>query len=144
MSAHLWQVSHALDDPEDFDHVSPWLQQVERDTHTEHPVEGVLEKVRSREMTLYAAVVDKQVKALAGVYMLRFKNGDQVARFAFCVGQERETWQHLMPELLERLKSQGCNRMDGCFRAGWERALKPFGFRRTHTYLERSIDNVEQ
>lgn len=140
MSSQLWEVQpRDWDDPATAVTLWPLLQQVERDTNTEWPVSAILQDNKDRTLSLFAACTDDGVKALAGVTMQRFKNQDQVARIRFCVGSDRQLWQHHLTSIEDRMRAQGCTRMDGCFRRGWRRVLKPLGYEPTHEFLEKEL-----
>jgi hypothetical protein len=54
-------------------------------------------------------------------------------------GRQRLKWQHLISEIEDFAKENGCKMMELIARPGWQRVLKIFDYKRTHVVLEKQI-----
>lgn len=59
------------------------------------------------------------------------------------VGSEREeTMLPFLADIEAWARAQGCVLMQPIARAGWEKALSPHGYRKTHVMLEKRLDHA--
>ena len=135
-----WWVNPATLDTRAYAHLAPWLKQLEGDTGGEWAVPDVLAQMHDGTLQLLAAVVDGEVKAVAGLQVKRFRNADMVGSVSFCVGSGRKVWQHLFDDMVDWFRAQGCTRVAGQMRKGWLRALAGRTFKVTHVVAEMEID----
>lgn len=77
--------------------------------------------------------------AFLGVnYVLRGK--ERQAELLWLAGENRAVWVHLFTELQTYLGDmQHCKSIKAIARPGWEKYLKPAGFRETHRVLEKEL-----
>ncbi|CAN0493160.1 unnamed protein product, partial [Phaeothamnion confervicola] len=61
----------------------------------------------------------------------------RVARIVGCVGEHRAKWVHLISEIQDWSRSQGCVAMEIVARKGWAKALPDFQM--THVILESDL-----
>jgi len=54
-------------------------------------------------------------------------------------GRDMAGWLHLVSVIEDWARTQGCVRLEGNGRAGWERALKPLGWAVIATIVERRL-----
>jgi hypothetical protein len=62
-----------------------------------------------------------------------------VCKLLACTGDDAQRWIDLLAPLETWAKAQGCAVMEPICRPGWERQLKPAGYRKTHVVLEKSL-----
>jgi len=62
-----------------------------------------------------------------------------VCRLLACTGDDAALWVDLLASMEAWAKSRGCAAMEPICRPGWERRLKPLGYRKTHVVLEKSL-----
>jgi len=62
-----------------------------------------------------------------------------VCRLLACTGDDAALWVDLLAPIEGWAKSQGCAAMEPICRPGWERRLKPMGYRKTHVVLEKRL-----
>lgn len=141
----LWELSPAeLSDQAVFNEFWPWMKKAEQDTGGKWPATVIREQALKREITLFAAVEGGRVICLAAVHMYAIKDGTQIGNIVFCVAKRHtlDRWIKLFPHLLHWMKSRGCHRIEGQFRRGYERVLKGFGLKPTHTVFEGVLTHV--
>ena len=62
-----------------------------------------------------------------------------VCKLLACTGKDAQSWLDLLAPIEAWAKSRGCGVMEPICRPGWERRLKPLGYRKTHVVLEKSL-----
>lgn len=62
-----------------------------------------------------------------------------VCKLLACTGDDAWRWVDLLAQIEAWAKAQGCAVMEPICRPGWERHLKPKGYRKTHVVLEKSL-----
>ena len=84
----------------------------------------------------------KKALAFLGVdYVLRGK--ERQAVLIWLAGENRAVWTHLFTDLETYLRDeQGCKSVKAIARPGWEKYLKPAGFRETHRVLEKELGDA--
>lgn len=60
-------------------------------------------------------------------------------RFIGCAGEDARAWLFLMDNIKAWATERGSKRFIAEARPGWERHLKPFGFKKTHVVLEANL-----
>ena len=59
-------------------------------------------------------------------------------------GRQRHKWQHLISEVENFAKEEGCDMIELIARPGWQRVLNLFDYKRTHVVLEKKIKQEEK
>jgi hypothetical protein len=67
----------------------------------------------------------------------------KVCHIYIMTGRQRLKWQHLISEIEDFAKENGCKMMELIARPGWQRVLKIFDYKRTHVVLEKQIKQEE-
>ena len=62
-----------------------------------------------------------------------------VCKLLACTGEDAGRWIGLLAEIEVWAKERGCSVLEPICRPGWERRLKPIGYRKTHVVLEKSL-----
>jgi hypothetical protein len=88
---------------------------------------------------------DKEQKITANKYfgvvvteLIKRKFG-KVCHIYIMTGRQRNKWQHLINEVENFAKEEGCKMMELIARPGWQRVLNLFDYKRTHVVLEKEI-----
>lgn len=84
---------------------------------------------------------------LKSVLMTRLISFPQVraCEMLAAVGEDRdETMIPFLADIEAWARKQGCGLVQPIARPGWERPLKPHGYQRTHSILEKRIDDAPQ
>lgn len=87
---------------------------------------------------IWDSEAQKSLAFLGINYVLRGK--DRQAELIWLAGENRALWVHLFAELETYLRdAQNCKSIKAIARSGWEKHLKPNGFRETHRVLEKEL-----
>ena len=88
---------------------------------------------------------DKKQKITANKYfgvvvteLIKRKFG-KVCHIYIMTGRQRHKWQHLISEVENFAKEEGCKMMELIARPGWQKVLNLFDYKRTHVVLEKKI-----
>lgn len=97
----------------------------------------ILETIRSGFMQPW--VVKKDEKIIA-VWLTEIRK-TAVKEFVMIVatGQEMKEWADFLPSLEKYAIANGCKKMVGVARPGWEKILKPSGYKKTHVQMEKFL-----
>ncbi len=79
-----------------------------------------------------------RIKALAVTEIAAYPR-ITVCRLLACTGDDAALWVDLLAPIEDWAKSRGCAAMEPICRPGWERRLKPMGYRKTHVVLEKRL-----
>ena len=67
----------------------------------------------------------------------------KVCNIYIATGRQRHKWQHLINDIEDFAKTEGCQMMELIARPGWQRVLNLFNYKRTHVVLEKKIEQEE-
>lgn len=99
----------------------------------------VLMHCLSRRMGLWLARQDEgEIAAIAITEICAYPRL-AVCKLLACTGDDAPHWIELLAEIEAWAKAQGCAVMEPICRPGWERHLKPKGYRKTHVVLEKTL-----
>lgn len=95
--------------------------------------------LRRRSATASAPLGDsRQITALAITEIVAYPR-IAVCKLLACTGEDAARWVNLLTQIEAWAKAQGCAAMEPICRPGWERHLKPKGYRKTHVVLEKTL-----
>ncbi len=89
-------------------------------------------------MQLWAAMDGDAAKAVAITEVTAFPRR-LVCRVLACTGEGPESWLGHLAAIETWARAQGCTAIEPVARPGWERLLKPLGYRKTHVILEKPL-----
>ena len=98
----------------------------------------VLQLVIAARMQLWLATEDDAIHALALTEIVRYPRV-KVCKLLACTGEGAPRWIDLIGAIEAWAKDCGCAVLEPVCRPGWERHLKPMGYRRTHVVLEKTL-----
>jgi hypothetical protein len=119
-------------------HVLHLIESIANESRGRFQAEDFFNECMLDRFQLWIATTDNEVKAVMLTRIVQFPRLKAVELIAL-VGEDRETWAGHMPKILEWAKSLGCTLAQSVARVGWERVVKPFGFEKTHVFLEMPI-----
>lgn len=95
----------------------------------------------SGHMQLWAAVEENDGK-INGISITEIANFPQrkVGRMLAATGEDAAGWVPLLTEIEAWEKAQGCTLSEIVCRPGWEKVLKPFGYKKTHVLLSKELN----
>ena len=67
----------------------------------------------------------------------------KVCHIYIATGRQRHKWQHLINDIEDFAKAEGCQMMELIARPGGQRVLNLFNYKRTHVVLEKKIEQEE-
>lgn len=109
----------------------------------------VLRFLLTRQMELWLAVERNgdcrespasapTTKALAITEVVTYPR-TKLCKLLACTGDDAALWTDLLGQIEAWAKQHGCAVMEPICRPGWERRLKPLGYRKTHIVLEKAL-----
>lgn len=98
----------------------------------------VLQNALCGRMQLWLVQDDDATYALAITEIVSYPR-ITVCKLLACTGEDAPRWVDLLDEIEAWAKGQGCSVMEPICRPGWERQLKPMGYRKTHVVLEKRL-----
>ena len=84
---------------------------------------------KKTEQKYFGVVVTELIKRKFG----------KVCHIYIMTGRQRNKWQHLISEIEDFAKEEGCKMMELIARPGWQKVLNLFDYKRTHVVLEKEI-----
>ena len=67
----------------------------------------------------------------------------KVCHIYIATGRQRLKWQHLINDIEDFAKQEGCQMMELIARPGWQKVYNNYGYKRTHVVLEKQIKQEE-
>lgn len=120
-------------------HIRAWVAASVRDSASAHKAEDIYREIAQRRMQLWViwaancritgVIVTEVYDTAAGMTCALPVAGGEMMQESLPVLKIIEKW----------AKEQGCVRLRGEGRAGWERALKPLGWRKITTQMEKLL-----
>lgn len=100
--------------------------------------EDVYEGVTSGKIQLWVAMEEHVIEATALSQVIEFPQLNEL-RVIMCVGEKYENWVHLVQKFEEIATLLKCKISVLEARPGWEKIVKPFGYKKTHVMLEKVL-----
>jgi hypothetical protein len=103
-------------------------------------VEGLIDQVLRREVQpiLIWDPEAKKAMALCGVQYVMLGTG-KAAILVWMAGRNRNAWQHLIADLEQYLRQNGCVEVRPLCRPGWAKLLQSRGYKITHYGMEKKL-----
>lgn len=101
-----------------------------------YSVPGMLE-LFARGTWLLWVVWDGGVRAIVGTEIYHDVSGMRCCMIRFATGREAKGWTHLLAEIEDYARAQGCERLDMLARKGWAKHLPDYKI--THVAMEKDL-----
>lgn len=101
-----------------------------------HSVDHFIDGIRSGHFQCWLVVSD-DVRAVC-LTQVAVDDLDTVL-VTHCAGEDAKSWALFLLNICAWAKERGSKRVEATTRPGWERLLKPMGFKKTHVVLEMDI-----
>lgn len=124
--------------PDAWTEVEPFLNALAANGSGRYRTLDYVRAIAGRDMQLWAARDENKVLAIMLSEMRTYPNA-RVARLIGINGGAMDSWVGHMPEIERWAKIGGANVLEACAPIGWERVLKPYGFKKTHVVLEKPL-----
>lgn len=103
-----------------------------------YEVTDILNALLARDMQAWAVTDGEKIDALVLTEIVSYPR-QREARILACTGSDARQWVHLISDIEAWAKANGCARLEPIARPGWEKYLKPLGFKRTHVVLTKEL-----
>lgn len=117
-------------------HVLPHIEKMADATRGKLTTDDFKERIASGDFQLWVVIENKQPIASVLTEIIQYPQR-KVARVVGCVGEHRGKWVHLLSEIQDWSRLQGCVAMEIVARKGWARVLPDFHM--THVLLESDL-----
>lgn len=117
-------------------HVLPHIEKMARATRGKLSADDFRQRIAAGEFQLWVVLRDGNRLASVLTEIIQYPQR-KVARIVGCVGRHREEWVHLLAEVQDWARSQGCVAMEAFARKGWARVIPDFHM--THIILETDL-----
>jgi len=137
----LWLAVDEPISPEKTTRVPPhaWQEVVQRVEHRRESPSGADAPAPASKLGWRAATCERaRIKAVAITEIAAYPQ-ITVCKLLACTGDDAARWVELLAPIEAWAKSRGCAAMEPICRPGWERRLKPLGYRKTHVVLEKCL-----
>lgn len=124
-----------------WERVVPDLQRVVDRTRGRWTVETIAEKLLTEQWQLWV-VWDGKVAAVLATELFFEASGQKNARAVFVGGREMAKWAHLIGDLEDWARHEGCARFEMIISKGIARHFPDYKL--THVLLEKDLGNAEQ
>ncbi len=98
----------------------------------------ILAKIQKGEWQLWVVMDGHFIQSVCMTCIVKYPRAVDM-RIIMMVGEDRALWIHLLAKLEGYAKGLGCAKITGEARPGWEKILKPLGYKKTHVYLEKDL-----
>lgn len=105
------------------------------------PVPEIQRAAAEKEITLWLVwhPTEKQAYALAATCVARKPSGKRLLVIELCVGRDSERWVHLIAQLEEFGRQNGCERVELRGRSGWARRLPDYALMKGEPLLSKEL-----
>ena len=119
-----------------FPMVSPLLESIAERSNGRYSVPGMLDRFARGDWILWV-VWDGSVKAVVATELYHDVSGMLCCMIRFATGREASKWAHLIDEIEEWARANGCKRLDMLARKGWAKHLPDY--KMSHVFLEKDL-----
>ena len=115
------------------------LVQLACDTNGAFDSDDIKDLCRQGAMQLWLVVSDSDTVLATVVTELRSNPNYKVCDARIVTGTQMEKWHHHVSDLEKWAKGEGCKKMELYARPGWEKIMKPKGYKKTHVQIEKEL-----
>ena len=116
--------------------VLPLMEAICERSAERYSVPGMIDRFVKGEWILWI-VWDGSVRAIVGTELYRDVSGLKCCMIRFATGRQAATWTHLLAEIEDWARENGCRRLDMLARKGWAKHLPEY--RMSHVFLEKDL-----
>ncbi len=102
-----------------------------------YSVESILNQIARKNWVLWVVWDGVSIRSVLATELAHEISGMKVCNLPFCTGNNAEAWVHLMAEIEDWARSEGCQKIGANMRKGWSRMLPDY--KMTHVYLEKDL-----
>jgi len=116
-------------------YLSEWVDRARRENHAPVSLDAIKAKIAARDMQLWGVRVDG---ATVGAVVTEVYGS--TCAMPYVAGRNLSEWLHLLSTVEAWAKANGCTRLEGNGRVGWERALKRQGWKVVQVTIAKELD----
>lgn len=117
--------------------IEPLLLRVVERSDGRYSMRGMAQRLVSGDWVLRVVWVDGEVRAIVGAEVYSDVSGMRCCIVRFCTGHGAKDWSHLLVEIEDWARKDGCERIEMIARKGWAKHLKDYAL--THVFLEKQL-----
>lgn len=117
-------------------YVLPHIEKMAEATRGKLTTDDMRARIAGEECQLWVALEGKELLATLVTEIVVYPQR-KVARIVGCVGEHRAKWIHLLGQIQDWARANGCAAMEIVARKGWAKALPDFQL--THVLLEADL-----
>lgn len=117
--------------------VLPWAEDFCQYSQGSYTPDYILERLQKSLMQLWLAMDGKNIVAVCLTEIRKTVIKEYV--IVVMTGEDMLSWIHMLGDLENYARSLGCQKIVGVARPGWEKILKPIGYRKTHITVEKEL-----
>ena len=129
----LPRYAHAL-----WPQVSEWVASATKETGDWWQPSDVLAGIKADRMTAWVIADDRRLWGVV-VAEIEIAARHKIGVIALCAGDDQAQWLHLLPEIEEWAREQGCSEMMVKGRPGWVRRLRGFGYGERYVAIGKAL-----
>ena len=109
-------------------------------THSDgkYEVLDILSALLARDMQAWAITKGDEIVAIVITEIINYPRKKE-CRVLAVDGEGAKEWVHLVSEIEAWAKANGCQSIEPIARPGWEKLMKPLGYKRTHIILSKEL-----
>ena len=124
--------------PDFVDRVFPLIDAATAYSMGKYTGADVVREIVQGRMQLWAAVNEEKINGIAITEIVNYPC-TRLLRFLCCTGEKAEEWFSLIQEIEAWGKMQGCKSFEAICRAGWERYLKNYDYKKQHVIMGKEL-----
>jgi hypothetical protein len=115
--------------------LSKWVDRARSEAHMPVDLDAIKAKLDARDMQLWGVRIDGRTvgAVVSEVY-------GTTCALPYVAGEHIREWLHLLSVIEEWARQNGCTRIEGNGRAGWERLLKRQGWRAVQVTVVKELE----
>ena len=116
--------------------IKPFVEKI-LEGDTRNSLDWYLDRLCEGRMQIWAAVQDAIVAVM--ITEIHTHDNKKVCHLLACVGEQMNDWIGAIEQVENWARSVGCQEIEPIARKGWERALRPYGYKLTHVVLCKDL-----
>ncbi len=117
--------------------ILPWAEDFCQHSQGSYDPPFIKEKLQKGQMQCWLVMKGEEIAAVCLTEIRKTLIKECV--IVVMTGDDMASWVHLLKLLEKYAISMGCKKMVGIARPGWERVIKPMGYRKTHVQVEKDL-----
>lgn len=120
-----------------FPHIKDHIEGVAERSRGRFSVPGIIDRIARKDWVLWVVFADGIVLSVLTAELYHDVSGLKCCRIPFCTGNGAASWVHLITQIEDWARAEGCERFDMIARKGWAKHLPDYKL--THVLLEKDL-----